>query len=92
MTEKEREIFKQKGRKPKAALTFDEIKASPKELLTVTDVERVLGLSGETIRAAAREHPGTLGFPVMLFGKGGKQVRIPRRAFVKFLEGGGGDG
>lgn len=92
MTEKERENFEQKGRKPRAALTFDEIKASPKEMLTVTDVERVLGLSGETIRAAAREHPETLGFPVMLFGKNGKQVRIPRRAFIRFMEGGGGNG
>lgn len=92
MTEKERENFMQKGRKPRAVLTFDEIKASPKEMLTVTDVEKVLGLTGTTIRTAAREHPETLGFPVMLFGKGGKQVRIPRRAFIRFMEGGGGNG
>lgn len=44
MTEKERENSMQKGRKPRAVLTFDEIKASPKEMLTVTDVEKVLGL------------------------------------------------
>ena len=63
-----------------------------KELLTVQDVEKLLKINGTTIRKAAREEPEKLGFPVMLFGKGGKQVRIPRRAFVKFLEGGGGDG
>lgn len=92
MTEKEREIFKEKGQKPKAALTFDEINRMDKELLTVQDVEKLLKINGTTIRRAAREHPETLGFPVMIYGKGGKQVRIPRRAFVKFLEGGGGDG
>ncbi len=72
--------------------TLDEIKKSPKEMLTVTDVERVLGLSGETIRAAAREHPETLGFPVMLFGKNNKQIRFPKRAFIRFMEGGSGNG
>lgn len=74
-------------------ITLDDIKRMDKELLTVKDVEKLLKINGTTIRRAAREHPETLGFPVMLFGKGGKQqVRIPRRAFVKFLEGGGGDG
>lgn len=53
------------------------------------DVEKLLKINGTTIRRAAREHPETLGFPVMLYGN---QVRIPRRAFVRFLEGGGGDG
>lgn len=72
-------------------ITLDDIKRMDKELLTVQDVEKLLKVNGTTIRRAAREHPETLGFPVMLFGKGGKQVRIPRRAFVKFLEGGGGD-
>lgn len=70
-------------------ITLDDIKRMDKELLTVQDVEKLLKVNGTTIRKAAREHPETLGFPVMLFGK---QVRIPRRAFVKFLEGGGGDG
>ena len=73
-------------------ITLDDIKRMDKELLTVQDVEKLLKINGTTIRKAAREHRETLGFPVMLFGKDGKQVRIPRRAFVRFLEGGGGDG
>lgn len=72
--------------------TFEEIKKSPKELLTVQDIEKVLGVTGRLIRTAAREHPETLGFPVMIVGKGGKQIRIPRRAFIRFMEGGGGNG
>lgn len=68
-------------------ITLDDIKRMDKELLTVQDVAKLLKVNGTTIRRAAREHPETLGFPVMLFGK---QVRIPRRAFVRFLEGGGG--
>ena len=73
-------------------ITLDDIKRMDKELLTVQDVEKLLKIKGTTIRRAAREHPETLGFPVMLFGKGGKQVRIPRRAFIRFMEGGGGNG
>lgn len=73
-------------------ITLDDIKKMDKELLTVQDVEKLLKVNGTTIRAAAREHPETLGFPVMLFGKNGKQVRIPRRAFIRFMEGGGGNG
>lgn len=73
-------------------MTLEEIKKMDKELLTVQDVKKLLKVNATTIRRAAREHPETLGFPVMIFGKGGKQVRIPRRAFVRFLEGGGGDG
>lgn len=69
-------------------MTLEEIKKMDKELLTVQDVEKLLKVNGTTIRMAAREHPETLGFPVMLFGKGGKQVRIPRRAFIRFMEGG----
>lgn len=72
--------------------TFEEIKKSPKELLTVQDIEKVLGVTGQLIRTAAREHPEALGFPVMIVGKGGKQIRIPRRAFIRFMEGGGGNG
>lgn len=73
-------------------ITLDDIKRMDKELLTVQDVEKLLKVNGTTIRRAAREHPETLGFPVMLFGKNGKQVRIPRRAFIRFMEGGGGNG
>lgn len=73
-------------------ITLDDIKRMDKELLTVQDIEKVLGLTGTTIRNAAREHPETLGFPVMIVGKGGKQIRIPRRAFIRFMEGGGGNG
>lgn len=72
--------------------TLDDIKRMDKELLTVQDVKKLLKVNATTIHRAAQEHPETLGFPVMIFGKGSKQVRIPRRAFIKFLEGGGGDG
>lgn len=65
-------------------MTLNDIEKMDKELLTVSDVKKVLGMTDATIRNAAREAPDKLGFPVIVAGH---QVRIPRRAFIRFMKG-----
>ena len=66
-------------------MTIDEIKASDKVLLTAADVAEVLGADPHGIRIMAHEQPERLGFPVVVVGRSGRGVRIPRVPFLKFL-------
>ena len=65
-------------------MTLDDIRAMTDAVITPAVAGRVLGCDPASIRVAAREDPGALGFPVILIGS---RVKIPREAFVRFLEG-----
>ena len=65
-------------------MTLDEIKASDKSVLTPAEVAPVLGCDPQDIRVAAKVHPERLGFNVALIGS---KVKIPRRAFLNWIEG-----
>jgi hypothetical protein len=66
-------------------MTLDEIRNSTKEVLTPAEVSEVLGCDPQDVRVAARQRPDLLGFHVCVLGS---RVKIPRRAFLNWLEGG----
>ena len=69
-------------------MTFDEIKASTKTMLTPADISEVLGSDKHTISIQVAEDiaqgKNSLGFHVC---KVGNRVKIPRQAFIAFIEG-----
>lgn len=65
-------------------MTFEEIKESDKDFIFADDVKDVICVSPNALRKQAHEDPSKLGFPVMVCGT---KVRIPRKAFIKFIEG-----
>ena len=66
--------------------TLNEIKAMDKEVLVPDDIAPIIGCNPHWIRIMARTEPEKLGFPVICIGN---RVKIPRRAFVNFMERGG---
>ena len=67
-----------------AARTLEQIEAMPTEVLTCADVAQILGANADTIRQQARERPELLGFRTIIAGN---RVKIPKRAFVRFMRG-----
>lgn len=65
-------------------MTIKDLKSMTKEVITPDEAAKVLGCSSQYIRIAARENRQLLGFPVVLIGR---RVKIPRVAFINFLEG-----
>ena len=65
-------------------MTIAEIEASPKEMLTCTDVAEILCAQAYTIHLTAELRPELLGFPVIMMGR---RVKIPKRPFLKFIKG-----
>ena len=65
-------------------MTLDEIRSSTKEVLTPADIATVLGADPQDVRVAASQQPDLLGFHVCVLGS---RVKIPRRAFLNWLEG-----
>lgn len=65
-------------------MTLEDIKAMTKETLTPAEVADILCVNPHWIRVAARDKPELLGFPVIRYGS---RTKIPRRAFIKFMEG-----
>lgn len=65
-------------------MTLEEIKTCESEFLFVDDIKELCELNPNVFRKQAHEDPSKLGFPVMVCGT---KVRIPRRAFIKFIEG-----
>lgn len=63
-------------------MTFEEIRASDKAMLTAEDIAPVLGCNPQSIRLQAQEDPSKLGFPVVVVGK---RNRIPREPFIQFM-------
>lgn len=66
-------------------MTLDEIKQSDKPMLIPADVADVLGCDPHSIRVTAHQRPELLGFPVCIVGT---RVKIPRKPFINFIEGG----
>lgn len=66
------------------ALTLDDIKAMDREMLTPTIVAKVIRCAPYYISLQARANPSALGFPVSVQGT---RTRIPRRAFIRWMEG-----
>jgi hypothetical protein len=63
-------------------MTVDELRVSNKEMLTAEDVCKIVGCDKYSIVLQAKNDPSRLGFPVVVVGT---RVRIPRRAFLKFI-------
>lgn len=63
-------------------MTMAEIRASDKDMLIPTDINKILGCDAHTIRLQAREYPESLGFPVVVIGN---RTLIPRKAFLRFM-------
>ena len=66
-------------------MTLDEIKNSKEHFLSPNDVADVIGCAPQKIRVQARTCPELIGFPVSVIGT---RVRIPRRPFIQWVEGG----
>lgn len=67
-------------------MTLTDIKALDRDWLTVAEVAAVLGADQQGIRIAARENPQGLGFPVILLGRNGRRVKVPRLPFIRYME------
>lgn len=63
--------------------SLEEVKASKKDVLLPADIAPILRCNPYSINLAARDYPERLGFPVMCIGT---RVKIPRLAFIKFME------
>lgn len=63
-------------------MTLEEIKASDKPVLVPADIAQVLGFDAQSIRDQGQSEPGKLGFNVVVCGK---CMKIPRRAFLRFM-------
>ena len=64
-------------------MTLAEIKSSDKEFLNSEDVAECIGCMPYSITAQAKENPARLGFAVNVIGA---RVRIPRRAFLHWIQ------
>lgn len=69
-------------------MTFEEIKKSDKEMLIPADICDILGCDKYNINVQVKEDKqngtNSFPFPTILLGS---RVKIPRRAFIKALEG-----
>ena len=65
-------------------MTIEELKSWEKDFVYADDVKTIVGVDPSSIRKQAHEDPSKLGFPVMVCGS---VVRIPRKPFIKFIEG-----
>ena len=65
-------------------MTLDDIKQINREFLLPREVAEIMGCDPQDIRVTARERPDLLGFPVCVVGS---RVKVPKRAFVKWMLG-----
>lgn len=63
-------------------MTLDEVRELRTDIITPAQAAQVLKCDSAYIRVAARE--GVLEFPAVLVGN---RVKIPREAFVRYMEG-----
>lgn len=70
-------------------MTWEEIKTSDKLILTAQDVAPILNCDPQTLRLAARQQKEMVGFNCSVIGQ---TLRIPRLAFIKWMEGDDADG
>ena len=66
-------------------MTLSDLKALNREFLTPAEVASILGCDPQEIRVQAKQQPERLGFNVAVIGS---RVKVPRRAFLNWLEGG----
>lgn len=66
-------------------MTLQEIRESDKDFLTPEEAAEVIGCKPYAINVQAKADPSKLGFPVCMIGT---RVRIPRRGFLRWMEGG----
>ena len=64
-------------------MTFEEIIASDKQMLTPEDVAGVLGCHPYSLNVQAKEDIAKLGFPAT---KIGTRLRIPRLGFIHWMK------
>ena len=64
--------------------TLEAIEKLEGEVLTCAQVAPVLASDPHTLHLTAMQRPELLGFPVIVSGK---RVKIPKRAFLKFMKG-----
>ena len=71
-------------------MTLNEIKSIPREYLTPAEIAAVFGTDPQDIRDRVwkdqKKHTNSLGFPVVIFGR---RIKVPKQAFIKFMEGDG---
>jgi hypothetical protein len=69
-------------------MTFEEVKKSDKEMLIPADICDILGCDKYNINVQVKEDKqngtNSFPFPTILLGS---RVKIPRRAFIKAMEG-----
>lgn len=65
-------------------MTLESVKSMTDEVITPAVASELLGCDPQWLRIAARTRPDLLGFPVIVMGS---RVKIPRRAFIRFMEG-----
>ena len=65
-------------------MSLDDLKRIDREFLTPAQVAEILNCSAHGVRIWARQRPEQLGFPVCIIGT---RVRIPKRPFIRFMEG-----
>lgn len=73
-----------KGKEEDMGNCLEEIKAMTGDVITPAVAAGALGCDPHWIRLVAREDPKRLGFPVIVLRS---RVKIPRLAFIKFMEG-----
>lgn len=61
---------------------IDRLLSSTAVTITPEEASKLLKCKPQSIRLAARERPDLLGFPVIVMGK---ETRIPRIPFMRFL-------
>lgn len=64
--------------------TLQEVKDSPKEILTANDIAPILHCDPYNINLAAKNYPEGLRFNTCVIGT---RVIIPKAAFIRFMEG-----
>ena len=69
-------------------MTFDEIRATDKMMLSPTDISEVLGSDPMTIRLTAKMAPERVGYPFTFVGN---RMKIPRIGFIRWMEGSSDD-
>ena len=67
-----------------ATMTLDDLKSMKCATITPKDAASVIGCDAQYIRTAAHENPKRLGFNTIVYGS---RTRIPRLAFIQFMEG-----
>jgi len=64
-------------------MTLEDLKQMDCEVITPAIAAQIIGCDPHYIRIASRDCPERLGFPVVRYGS---RTKIPRRAFIHYME------